>query len=106
MGYRQQTAFHIVVWYQDSEAKSSGKTKGSNVAYLYSKENAGEVVAEIPNYVAATSDGKIVVYDGAHTLYKVPLYTEKEIIKLPSTSPANAVYTLEKLINKWSVIAE
>lgn len=73
---------YFVVWYQDSEAKSSGKTKGSNVAYLYSKENAGEVVAEIPNYVAATSDGKIVVYDGAHTLYKVPLYTEKEIIKM------------------------
>ncbi len=81
---------YFVVWYQDSEAKSSGKTKGSNVAYLYSKENAGEVVAEIPNYVAATSDGKIVVYDGAHTLYKVPLYTEKEIIKMAKEYVGNS----------------
>ncbi len=27
-------------------------------------------------------------------------------ICLPSTSPANAVYTLEKLINKWKIIRE
>ena len=71
---------YFVVWYQDSDAKSTGKTKGSNIAYLYSKTNAGEVVAEIPNYVTTTSDGKIIVYDGAHTLYKVPLYTAEDII--------------------------
>lgn len=37
-------------------------------------------------------------------------YQEKEIHRtctaLPSTSPANAVWTLEKLIKKWSVIRE
>lgn len=29
---------------------------------------------------------------------------EMSIVKLPSTSPANARYTLEKLIDSWSVI--
>ncbi len=71
---------YFVVWYQDSDAKNTGKTKGSNIAYLYNKEDASEVVAEIPNYVTTTSDGKIIVYDGAHTLYKVPLYTAEDII--------------------------
>lgn len=32
--------------------------------------------------------------------------TGREIIELPSTSPANAAYSLEKLISKWSVIKE
>lgn len=35
--------------------------------------------------------------------YSYP-YTKREIIKLPSTSPANATYTLNKLIERWSVI--
>jgi len=29
-----------------------------------------------------------------------------EIVKLPSTSPANAVYTLEKLVAKWNVLID
>jgi len=32
--------------------------------------------------------------------------TGREIIGLPSTSPANAAYSLEKLIQKWQVIKE
>ena len=31
--------------------------------------------------------------------------TKNEVIKLPSTSPANAKFSLEKLANDWSVIA-
>lgn len=44
----------------------------------------------------------------AYELYMKYSYkkTGKEIIKLPSTSPANAMYTLERLIKEWSVIAE
>ncbi|MBE6034179.1 MAG: DNA-deoxyinosine glycosylase [Clostridiales bacterium] len=34
------------------------------------------------------------------------LQTGREIIVLPSTSPANAAYSLEKLIQQWSVIRE
>ena len=31
--------------------------------------------------------------------------TKNEVIKLPSTSPANAKFSLEKLAKEWSVIA-
>ena len=31
--------------------------------------------------------------------------TKNEVIKLPSTSPANAKFSLERLVSKWSVIA-
>ena len=30
--------------------------------------------------------------------------TKKEVIKLPSTSPANAKFSLEKLTNQWSMV--
>lgn len=32
--------------------------------------------------------------------------TKKEIVKLPSTSPANASFNLEKLVAAWSVLKE
>jgi mug G:T/U mismatch-specific DNA glycosylase len=31
--------------------------------------------------------------------------TKNEVIKLPSTSPANAKFSLERLTNEWTVIA-
>lgn len=42
----------------------------------------------------------------AEQLYNKYSYsvTGRNITKLPSTSPANAAYTLEKLVNEWSVI--
>ena len=42
----------------------------------------------------------------AHKLYQeyCELNTGIEIIKLPSTSPANAIFSLEKLILAWSII--
>ncbi|MBH1940725.1 DNA-deoxyinosine glycosylase [Mobilitalea sibirica] len=42
----------------------------------------------------------------AYQLYMKYIYPEikREIIKLPSTSPANASYSLEKLIEFWSCI--
>ena len=42
----------------------------------------------------------------AHKLYQkyCELTTGIEIIKLPSTSPANAIFSLEKLIFAWSII--
>jgi len=30
--------------------------------------------------------------------------TKNEVIKLPSTSPANAKFSLEKLANQWSMV--
>ncbi len=32
--------------------------------------------------------------------------TKKEIVKLPSTSPANAAYSIEKLVECWKVIRD
>ena len=32
--------------------------------------------------------------------------TGKEVAKLPSTSPANAKFSVDKLASEWSVIAE
>lgn len=73
---------YFVVWYQDSDAKSTGKAGGSNVGYLYDKQHPEEIIGEIPNYVTTTKDGSVVVYDGAQSLYKIPLYSSEEILKM------------------------
>lgn len=49
------------------------------------------------------------IYANGNTAYNLYMKhcfknTNKEIFKLPSTSPANATYNLDKLIEKWSVI--
>ena len=35
----------------------------------------------IPNFVAMAEDGSVITFDGDHTLYKTPLYSEKELLK-------------------------
>lgn len=72
---------YFVVWVQDSEKRETGKASGLNIAYLYSKEYAGEIVAEIPNYVTTAQDGDVIVYDGADTLYKMPLYSLNTVMQ-------------------------
>jgi len=42
--------------------------------------------------------------DKAYSLFKKYYSKELEIIKLPSTSPANAQYNLEKLCEEWKQI--
>jgi len=44
----------------------------------------------------------------SHELYRkyIEPVTGREAVCLPSTSPANAQWTLEKLIREWSVIAD
>jgi len=37
--------------------------------------------------------------------YAYPI-TKREIIKLPSTSPANVTFSLEKLIDNWTQIKD
>ena len=41
--------------------------------------------------------------DKAYSLFK-KYFKELDIIKLPSTSPANAQYSLERLIDEWKLI--
>lgn len=64
-----------------------------------------------PNNLIPLLDGSSItrIYANgakAYELYMKYSYekTGMEIIKLPSTSPANAVYTLEKLIAAWNNI--
>jgi len=42
--------------------------------------------------------------DKAYSLFKKYYSKDVEIIKLPSTSPANAQYSLERLCDEWKVI--
>lgn len=73
---------YFVVWCQDSDSSGTAGTRGggANIAYLYSKDGSGEMVAVIPNYVGMAPDGKVIVYDGNTTLYKMPLYTVEELV--------------------------
>lgn len=58
--------------------------------------------------ILETSHIKIIIANGgtAFRLYMKHIYpkTKVEIIKLPSTSPANAAFSLEMLIHEWSYI--
>lgn len=79
--YTNEKIPYFVVWYQSGDSNANGKSTGSNTAYLYNKKNPGEIVAAIPNYVAMDEKGNVITFDGDHTLYKVPLYSEKELLE-------------------------
>ncbi|HBI60066.1 MAG TPA: hypothetical protein DDY31_02455, partial [Lachnospiraceae bacterium] len=96
---------YFVVWYQNGDAVSNGKASGLNMAYLYSKENTNEIVGVVPNYVASTSDGKVIVYDGDHTLYKVPLYSVEELVKKARDYVGSSKFT-EKQIETYHLYAK
>lgn len=55
-----------------------------------------------------TADIRAVITNGkkSHELYRKYIYpvNHREDLCLPSTSPANAVFTLDKLCEEWSVI--
>lgn len=65
----------------------------------------------IPNdlsMILDVADIKCIIANGgtAHRLYMKYIFpvTGREILKLPSTSPANAAFSLEKLTRDWSSI--
>ena len=64
-------------------------------------------VNDIKNIIE-NSDIKAVFTNGgtAHKLYKKYMDCDYEAVKLPSTSPAKAAYSLDKLINEWKVILD
>ena len=51
---------------------------------LYKKNGGKEIIGVIPNFVTMTKDGKVIVYDGSYSLYKIPLFTEEQLIKTAS----------------------
>jgi hypoxanthine-DNA glycosylase len=68
------------------------------------------VVANDLSVILQAADIQCLFANGgtAYSLYMKYTYpiTQREIKKLPSTSPANARFSLDKLIEEWSVIAQ
>ncbi|MEE3466984.1 MAG: toll/interleukin-1 receptor domain-containing protein [Eubacterium sp.] len=56
-------------------------TTGRDAAYLYEKGGSGELVGVIPNYVALSSEGEIVTFDGEHILYRFPLLNPSQVME-------------------------
>lgn len=93
-------SYHIALWdvIESCEIIGSSDSSIQNV-----------VVNDIPRLLQNTHID-IIFTNGkkAHQLYQkycLPL-THKEDICLPSSSPANAVYSLEKLVEAWKIIQE
>jgi hypoxanthine-DNA glycosylase len=67
----------------------------------------------IPNDISRilkTADIQRIIANGgtAYRLYMKYIFPEcnREIIKLPSTSPANAAFSFERLMEEWSYIIQ
>ena len=80
---------------------------------VYSCDIAGSADSSIKNVVPndispilQKADIRIICANGgtAYRLYKKYIYpiVKRDIIHLPSTSPANASYSLERLVEEWS----
>lgn len=90
----------IAVW----DVIASCQIKGSSDSSI-----TDVVPADIGKIVRESKVKKIFTNGNkADSLYKKYIYPEIgiEAIKLPSTSPANAAYSLERLLEEWSKIIE
>lgn len=91
---------HIAVW----DVIASCTIEGSSDASIR------DVVANDISCILDCADIRAVYANGgkAYEMYRKYIYpkTKREIVKLPSTSPANAGYSLEKLVAEWKVIQE
>ena len=91
-------AHHIALW----DAIYSCDIIGS------SDSSIKNVVVNDLNKIIDTCDIKQIFCNGGKSFELYKKYCEKntnlKAIKLPSTSPANARFSLEKLINEWQII--
>ena len=89
---------HIAVW----DVIGSCDIEGSSDASI------SNVVANDLNVILKAADIKAIFVNGKTAYRYYRKYTENLIgrpaICLPSTSPANAAWTIEKLINEWQCI--
>ena len=89
---------HIAVW----DVIKSCDIEGSSDASIKN------VVANDLNEILNSADIKAIYVNGKTALKYYQKYTEKligrEAVVLPSTSPANAAFSLERLIEEWEVI--
>ena len=83
----------------------------NNIAVWTMKDSEkffGSVVVNDLNKIIDTCDIKQIFCNGGKSFELYKKYCEKntnlKAIKLPSTSPANARFSLEKLINEWQII--
>ncbi len=63
--------------------------------------------ADIPSLIAKSKISRIYCNGKASYRYLLSAYPEYEkmTVLLPSTSPANALYSLEKLVCEWKIVA-
>ncbi len=91
---------HIAVW----DVIASCTIEGS------SDSSIRDVVPnDLTRILEAARIQKIFVNGGkAGVLYKRYIYPQNgvEAIKLPSTSPANAAFSLDRLIREWKIVAD
>lgn len=91
---------HVAVW----DVIASCEIRGSSDASI------GQVVPNDLSPILKTADIRAIYSNGTKSweLYRRYLYpvTGRESRKLPSTSPANASCSLERLIGEWRVIKE
>ena len=89
---------HIAMW----DVIGSCDIEGSSDASI------SNVVANDLNVILKAADIKAIFVNGKTAYRYYRKYTENLIgrpaICLPSTSPANAAWTIEKLINEWQCI--
>ena len=78
-----------------SDAKMS-KIVPANLKPIFKEANIMQVYA---------NGGKAYEICKKYLEYEIIKATKNEVIKLPSTSPANAKFSLERLTNEWTVIA-
>lgn len=91
---------HIALW----DVISSCDIEGS------SDSSIKNVVPNDISIILKNADIKAIFSNGATSYKYYKQYIEKtvgrEAIKLPSTSPANASYTIDRLKTEWSLILE
>ena len=88
---------HIALYdsVEECDIEGSSDSKISNV-----------IPADIPSLIANTNITHIFCNGTAsyNNLLKYHPYLENIVTKLPSTSPANAAFSLDRLINEWSIL--
>lgn len=91
---------HIAVWDVIASCQIKGSSDSSITDVI--PADIGKIVRESKIKKIFTNGNK------ADSLYKKYIYPEikMEAIKLPSTSPANAAYSLERLLGEWKKIIE
>ena len=96
--------FHHIAIY---DAAISCEIKGSNDAKMSKivPVNLNPIFKEANITQVYANGGKAYEICKKYLEGEIIKATKSEVIKLPSTSPANAKFSLEKLANEWSVIA-